>query len=149
MKDANPSANPTKANGMPKMEVPPAVQEMAEQGTAQAKEAYDKMSTVATEASQVLHNACATTIQGAALCNAKVIEFARANSNAAFDYASELLAVKSPSEFVKLASEHARKQFEVLSAQTKELTALSQKVMTDAAEPLKAAATKASRGHLA
>lgn len=149
MKDANPSANTTKPNGMPKMEVPHAVREMAEQGTAQAKQAYDKMNTAATEASQVIQNACATSAQGAAVCNAKVIEFARANTNAAFDYVSELLAVKSPSDFVKLASEHARKQFEVLSAQTKELTALSQKVMTEAAEPLKAAADKMSRGPLA
>jgi hypothetical protein len=53
-------------------------------------------------------------------CNAKMIEFARANSNAAFDYASKLLGVKSPSEFLEVSTEHARKRFEVLSEQTKE-----------------------------
>ena len=87
--------------------------------------------------------------QGATECNAKVIEFARANTNAAFDYANELLGVKSPSDFLKVASEHARKQFETFSAQTKELTALSQKAMLEAAEPLKAGAAKVFKGPLA
>jgi phasin len=105
------------------------------------------MSAATAEASNVIQNAYSTAAQGAMDCNARVIEFARANSNAAFDYARELLGVKSPSEFLEVSTEHARKQFEVLSEQTKELTALSQKVMLETAEPLKAAA-KGFRGPL-
>jgi len=45
-----------------------------------------------------------------------------------------------------VSTEQARKQFEVLSEQTKELTALSQKVMLETAEPLKAGVAKAFAG---
>ena len=119
------------------------MREMADKGTAQAKASYDKMSAATAEMSSVLKDAGATAAQGFKDSNAKVLEFARANSNAAFDYANQLLAVKSPSEFIELSSEQARKQFDVLSAQSKELTALSQKVMLETAEPLKAGAAKA------
>jgi len=47
-----------------------------------------------------------------------------------------------------VSTEQARKQFEVLSEQTKELTALSQKVMLETAEPLKAGTVKAFGGPL-
>ena len=125
---------------------PQAMREMADKGTAQAKASYDKMSAATAEMSSVLKDAGATAAQGFKDSNAKVLEFARANSNAAFDYANQLLAVKSPSEFLEVSSEQARKQFDVLSAQSKELTALSQKVMLETAEPLKAGAAKAFGG---
>jgi hypothetical protein len=54
-----------------------------------------------------------------------------------------LIAVKSPSEFIELSTEHARKQFESLTQQTKELTALAQQVALATAEPLKTGITKA------
>ena len=129
-----------------KMEPPQAIREMAEKGTAQAKASLEKLSAATAAASGVIQDASATATQGFKDTNAKVIEFARINSNAAFDYANELLGVKSPSEFVTLSTEQARKQFEVLSAQTKELTALSQKVMLETAEPLKAGAAKMFAG---
>jgi phasin len=148
MRETHTTAAGTKS-GAPKMEAPQGIHEMVDKGTTQAKEAYENMSAAAAQASNVIQNACSTAVQGAKDCNAKVIEFARANSNAAFDYANELLGVKSPSEFLEVSTEHARKQFEVLSEQTKELTALSQKVMLATAEPLKAGAAKAFRGPLA
>jgi phasin len=103
------------------------------------------MKAAAAEASNVFQNACSTAARSAVDCNGKVMEFARANSNAAFDYANKLLGVKSPSEFHEVFTEHARKQLEVLSEQAKELATLSQKVMLETAEPLKAGAAKAFR----
>jgi hypothetical protein len=50
--------------------------------------------------------------------------------------------VKSPSEAMELWSSHARKQFESFTAHGKELAELAQKVATDAAEPIKANASK-------
>jgi hypothetical protein len=41
---------------------------------------------------------------------------------------------------VELSSAHARKQFEALSAQSKELAELAQKVASDTAEPIRASA---------
>jgi phasin len=146
MRDPNTATNGTKSANDPKLEMPQAVRDRVEKGTAQAREAYDKVSDATAEASQVIQGAFSTSAQNVAACNAKVIEFARANTNAALDYAGELLTVKSPSDLLKLASEHTRRQFEALSAQSKELAELSQKVMTDAVEPLKTAAGKAFRG---
>ena len=86
-----------------------------------------------------------TAAKGAADYNLKVIEAASANTNAAFDYARELLDVKSFSEVIELSTAHARKQFEAVSEQTKELAALAQKVATETTEPLKTGVTKAFR----
>ena len=146
MTEANTTGAGTKSASAAKMETPQAIREMAEKGTAQAKQAYAKMSAATAEATSVIQNAGATAAQGLKDSNAKVIEFARTNSNTAFDNANELLAVKSPTEFFKVSTEQARKQFEVLSAQTKEFTALSQKVMQETAEPFKAGAAKAFAG---
>jgi phasin len=148
MTETNTTAAGTKSAGAPKMETPQAIREMADKGTAQAKASYEKMSAATAEASSVIQNAGATAAQGIKDGNAKVIEFARANSKAAFDFANELLRMKSPSEFIKVSTEQARKQFEVLSEQTKELTALNQKVMRETAEPLKTGAAKAFGGPL-
>ena len=148
MTDTNTTAAGTKSAGAPKMGTPQAIREMADKGTAQAKASYAKMSAATAEASSVMQNAGATAAQGIKDSNAKVIEFARTNSNAAFDFANKLLGVKSPTEFFKVSAEQARKHFEVLSAQTKEFTALSQKVMLETAEPLKTGAAKAFRGPL-
>jgi len=149
MKDANTSANGPKSAGAPMTEIPQAIHAMAEKGTAQAKESYEKATAAAAEASVLIQNACSSAAQGAVECNTKVIEFARANTNAAFDYANDLLGVKSPADFLKVATEHARKQYDILSAQTKELSAMGQKAMLEAAEPLKAGAAKAFRVPLA
>ena len=43
---------------------------------------------------------------------------------------------KAPSDIVELWTMHARKQFEMLSEQTKELTALGQKMAGESAEPI-------------
>jgi phasin len=128
---------------MPKMEVPAAFREFAEKGVSQAKEHYEKMKTAAEEATGLLEGTYATASKGASEYGFKVIEAARTNTNAAFDFASELMGAKSFSDFVELSTAHARKQFETLTAQSKELASLAQKVATDTAEPVKESVSKA------
>jgi len=128
---------------MPKVEMPAAFREMAERGVAQAKDTYEKMKAAAEEATDVLETTYSTATKGASDYGLKVIEVARANTNAAFDFAGEVMAAKSLSEVVELTSAHARKQFEALTAQSKELGALAQKVATETAEPIKAGVSKA------
>ncbi len=117
--------------------------EFADKTAAQAKDAYAKTTAAAGEATEFIRNTCSLATQGAQDYNAKVIEFARTNTLAAFDFASRLSSVKSPSEFMQLSTEHARQQFEVLTGQAKELAALAQKVTLQSAEPLKAGFSKA------
>jgi phasin len=114
------------------MDATQAFRATAEKGSAQAKEAFEKMSA-----------ACSTAIKGTQDYNAKVIEFANTNTEAAFAFAQKLFGVKSPSDFVEMSTEHSRKQIETLTEQTKELAALAQKVTLASAEPLKTGVTKA------
>jgi phasin len=128
---------------MPKVEMPAAFREFAERGVAQAKDTYEKMKAAAEEATDVLETTYSTATKGCSDYGLKVIEVARANTNAAFDFAGEIMAAKTLSEVVELTSAHARKQFEALTAQSKELSALAQKVATDTAEPIKSGVNKA------
>ena len=95
------------------------------------------------EATDLMRNSYSKAVEGGQVYNNKLLEFAQTNSKLAFDFAQKLIAVKSPSEFVELSTEHARKQFESLTEQTKELTALAQQVTLATAEPLKTGITKA------
>jgi phasin len=128
---------------MPKVEMPAAFREFAERGVAQAKDTYEKMKAAAEEATDVLETTYSTATKGASDYGLKVIEVARTNTNAAFDFAGEIMAAKTLSEVVELTSAHARKQFEALTAQSKELGSLAQKVATETAEPIKSGMNKA------
>lgn len=128
---------------IPKMEIPAAFREIAEKSVSQAKETYEKMKSAAEEATDVLEDTYATATKGVSDYGLKCIEAARENTNATFDFYTDLMTVKSFSEVVELSTAHARKQFEALTAQTKDLAALAQKVATDTAEPIKGSVTKA------
>jgi phasin len=95
------------------------------------------MKSVAEEATDVLEDAYATATKGVSDYGLKVIEATRENTNAAFDFASRLMTVKSLAEVVELSTAHTRKQFEAVTAQSKELVAIAQKVAADSAEPMK------------
>jgi hypothetical protein len=69
--------------------------------------------------------------------SAKALDAYRANTAASLDYVQALANVRTISEAIALQSEHLRKQYETLTAQAKELSALAQQVATDASAPLK------------
>lgn len=127
---------------MSSLEVPAAVREMAEKSVQSAREAYEKMKVSAEETTDLLEDTYSTASKGVAEYNAVALESLRTNVNAAFDFVGALFAAKSVSEAVEISTGHLRKQFDVLSAQTKELSTLAQKVATDTAEPIKASVEK-------
>ena len=55
---------------------------------------------------------------------------------ALFGFARQLARAKAPSEIMELWTAHARKQYETLTEQTKELTAVGQKTAAESAEPI-------------
>jgi phasin len=122
---------------MPKMEVPPAFRELAEKGIAQAKGNYEKLKSTAEQTTDMLEETYATASSGCSAYGLKVIETARANSNAAFDLYGELLGAKTYAEVVEKTTAYMRAQFDTLTAQAKELGECAQKVATDTAEPIK------------
>lgn len=122
---------------MPTMEVPPAFREIAEKSIAQFKDGYEKMKSQAEQATETLEETYSTASKGCSGYGLKVVETARANSNAAFDLMGELLAAKSYSEVVEKTTSFMRSQFDTLTAQAKELSEHAQKVATETAEPIK------------
>jgi len=128
---------------MPKLEIPAAFREFAEKGVSQAKDNWEKMKAVTEEATDVLEDSYATASKGAADYGVKLIDAARTNTNAYFDFATQFLTVKSFSEAVELSTAYTRKQFETAGVQFKELSALAQKVTTESVEPIKEGMTNA------
>jgi len=141
------NTNTTGGTTSTETQAPQIARDVAEKGMAQAKASYESMSAATGEASKAMLQAHSMAVHGAVASSAKIVELTRINSNAAFDYAAQLLAAKSPSELIELSNNHAREQFKVLSEQAKELTALGQKTMLEAAEPLKAGAARMFQSH--
>ncbi|MFY9785205.1 MAG: phasin family protein [Pseudolabrys sp.] len=94
------------------------------------------------ETTTLMKDSYSAAVKGAQDYNTKFIEFARANTEAAFEFVQKLSSVKSPSEFFELSTIHSREQFETLGGQAKELTALAQKITLATAEPIKTGANK-------
>ena len=128
---------------LPTAAVSQAIGDMADRGNTQAKEAFEKARSGSIEAAEMLRTCCATAVKGVQDYNNKFMEFAHANSNSAFEFIQKLYEVKTPTAFVELSTEHSRKQFEALTAQSKELAAIAQKAASAAAEPVTSGFEKA------
>jgi phasin len=139
---SGPPTRGTAKSDLSNMETPQALPEMAAKGIADANATHEKAK-VAAEQATAPHKNTYTVAKGVADYNLKLLEIARANTSTAFDYAHELLGVKSMPELIALSTAHARKQFEAMTAQTKELTELAVKATSEIAEPLKAGMAKA------
>lgn len=129
----------------PQFEAPAAYRELAEKSLAQAKQNYERVKAAAEEATELCETTFATANKGVSEYNLQILEAMRANVNAHFDFMASLFGAKSPSEMVELSSAHARKTFETVSEQGKQLASLAQKVSNDTAEPIKAGFNKALR----
>ena len=103
----------------------------------QAKDNWEKMKAATEEATDMIENSYSTASKGASDYGLALIDAARANANATFDFYSQIVTAKSLSEFIELSTSHARKQFEAMTAQSKDLTALAQKVATESAAPIR------------
>jgi phasin len=133
----------TPKSDAPNMEVPAAFRELADKGVAQTKDNYQKVQAVAADMMAIFGETYSTAAKSAANYNLKVMEMARTNADSAFDFAFGLMGTKSLPEMVALSTEQARKQFDLISAQNKELWSLAQNMATETAEPIKQGFTKA------
>jgi phasin len=137
---ANPT-DPFSASIIP-FEVPEQMRAFAEKGVSQARDNYAKFKDAAETHNGTIEAVFTTASKGASEYSAKLMEFMKANTTAGLDFAQALIGLKSPSEAMELMTSYTKKQFETLTAQAKELAELSQKVATEAAEPIKASASK-------
>lgn len=128
--------------GLPKMEMPGILNEIAEQNVTRAKENCEKMRTASGEVADVFRQAYSTNAKSAADYGLKIIEISTINANSNFDFFTSLIGTRSLSDIMALSAAHARKTFDVASAQNKELWDLAQRVATETAEPIRNSVTK-------
>jgi phasin len=122
------------------------VRDFAEKGAQQAKKIYDKARTSAEEASDLMEESFATTSKGLKEFNLKTLDAVRSNANATFDLAQQLLGAKSVSQAIEIQTAYARRQFETLSAQSKELSEVFGRIASETAKPYQQLTAKSLRG---
>jgi hypothetical protein len=81
----------------------------------------------------------ASTLHSVRDLNVRLIDMARANTEAAFDFAGEIAAANAPSDLVQAWSAHANRQFDMLTKQAGELASLGEKLGCTSAESLRQA----------
>ena len=109
---------------------------LAEKSAAQARNTLDKTGAAAAEETRRVEQSASTAFNGVRECYLKMLEMAQENTVASFDLARELVSVQTPSELVEVWSGRTREAYETFSEQTKELSALVQKVASSTAHPL-------------
>jgi len=109
---------------------------IADKSAAIANETLAKGKAAAEQSAQAVEQSYSATVENMRNYNLKMIDMAQANTEGVFEFARQLATAKAPSNLVELWTTHARKQFEMLSEQTKELTALGQKMAGESAEPI-------------
>ena len=125
------------AFAMTAMEMPDAVREAAEKTVKQAKEGYEKLKAAAEDTTDAMEDTYETARDGIVTFNLKALEAAKANTDAAFDFAAKLFGAKSVSEAIELQSSFVRERFDAFSAQAKDMQDLFTKVASDTAKPTK------------
>jgi hypothetical protein len=90
----------------------------------------------AEEATKVVEHSLSSSLASIRELNGKLIDMAHANADAVFDLAHELATAQAPSDLATIWSAHARRQFELMTAQTRELTLLGQKFVSRSTDPL-------------
>jgi phasin len=110
------------------------------------RENLEKGVAAAEESAKGIEQGYSATVESVRDFNVKLIEMTQANTTAAFEFARQISTAKAPSEAIELWSSQARKQFETLTTQAKELAALGQKIATISAEPMARSLSQAIKG---
>ena len=118
-------------------EIPSSFVDLFDKTLARTKDMHDKMTSVLEHSTEALEEAFTCANRGSSEYRVKLMEIARANANSAFDLAREVFEVRTLPELLEVTIDYQRKQFEAASSQLKELSALTQKVVSETTEPIR------------
>jgi len=118
-------------------EAPSSLIDLFDKTLARTKDMHQNMSTILEHSTEAFEEAFSCANRGSTEYRIKLMEIARANANTAFDLARQACEAKSLPELFEVTLAHQRKQFELASAQLKELSALTQKVVNETTEPIR------------
>jgi phasin len=121
----------------PRMAMSGVFRGIADHSVVRVKESCEKMKAASGELADVLRETYSTNAKGAADYGVKLIEISSVNTTSAFDFLTNLISTKSLSEIMTLSAAQAHKNFDVASAQNKELWDLARKAAIETAEPIK------------
>jgi phasin len=123
-------------------EVPSSLVDVFEKSVARAKDAHEKVASIMEHSTEAFEEAFTCANRGQAEYRAKIMEITRTNANLAFDLAREMCEAKTIGDIFGSAVAHQRRQFSTATAQMKELSALTQKVVSEATEPIRTGMTE-------
>jgi phasin len=118
-------------------EIPSSVVDLFDKGLARAKDAHEKAAAIFEHSTETFEEVYTCAKRGSSEYQQKLLEIGRINANAAFDMARELAEAKTLPEMFERVVAHQRKQFEAFTAQIKDLSSLTQKVVAETAEPIR------------
>ncbi|QLP96254.1 MAG: phasin family protein [Rhodoblastus sp.] len=104
----------------PMREIQGQMRDAAEKGLDETRVAFDRLRVVAEETTTAFEASLKNAADGVQTFNLQLVEAMRVNAEANFDFLKALVGVKSVSEAIALNTEHVRKSFDALSAQSKE-----------------------------
>ena len=139
-RSASASAMPSEENVAAetlRTEVPSSVVDLLDKGLARAKDAHEKATAIFEHSTEAFEEVYTCAKRGSGEYQQKLLEIARINANAAFDMAHELAGAKTLPEMFERLLTHQRKQFELITAQIKDLSSLTQKVVAETTEPIR------------
>jgi hypothetical protein len=119
---------------------------MNDKGASRAtRESLDEMMVSGAETARGVQEEFTSAVENVRDLNVKLIDMARANTIAAFDFARDVAEAKGPSDFIQAWTTHATKQFDILTKQASELTAVGQRFANTTAESSRRAAQVSKR----
>jgi hypothetical protein len=109
---------------------------VAEKTTKAARENLERGASATENATRNAEQSYSSALAGMRELNLKLIEMAHANTEAVFELAHDIASAEAPSDLAAIWAEHARRQFELMTMQSKKLTDLGQRLAGQTKEPL-------------
>jgi hypothetical protein len=110
-----------------------------------ARESFDKTLETGAETVREVQEGVTSALGNVRDLNVRLIDMARANTDAAFDFAREVAEANAPSDLIQAWTTHATKQFDMLTKQASELTTLGQQFSDASSESIKRRVVQASK----
>ncbi|MEM1288412.1 MAG: phasin family protein [Pseudomonadota bacterium] len=121
----------------PKLEVPDAMREFADQSVSQAKQAFDTFISNAQSAVVKMEDTANSAQATGAGMQKDIMAFAESQVTGAFDLAQKMVRAKDAQELVELQATYMREQMEAISKQSKDMGEKMSSAAQDAANAMK------------
>ena len=118
------------------------VKRATQKSAAMTREGIERGTRAAEDGLQAVERSYSAAFDNVRELQRKLMEMARAQTQATFNFARDVTSAASPSDLMEIWTSHARKQFEMMSTQCKDLTELSQRLASETVQPITKAATQ-------